>query len=67
MQQSVKNKKIKFQDNLDIELKPIEFVKSPVSLWFVAGTMILINSKPTEEILGNLSWILMWLHQSKMP
>ena len=55
MQRSDKNKKTKSQDNLDIDLKPIEFVKSPVSLWFVAGTMILINSKSTEEILGNLS------------
>ena len=67
MHQSDKNKKTKSQDNLDIDLKPIEFVKSPVSAWFLAGTMIFINSKPTEAILGNLSWILIWLHQSKMP
>ncbi len=55
MQQSDKNKKTKPHDNLDIDLKPIEFVKPPASSWFVAGTMIFINSKPTEAILGNLS------------
>ena len=54
MQRSDKNKKTKSQDTLDIDLKPIEFVKSPASSWFVAGTMIFINSKPTETILGNL-------------
>ncbi|CAI8204510.1 MAG: hypothetical protein RMX61_02960 [Planktomarina sp.] len=55
MQRSDKNKKTKSQDTLDIDLKPIEFVKPPVSAWFLAGTMIFINSKPTEAILGNLS------------
>ena len=55
MQQADKNKKNKSQDNLDIDLKPIEFVKPPMSAWFLAGTMIFINSKPTEAILGNLS------------
>jgi len=54
MQQSDKNNKTKPHDNLDIDLKPIEFVKPPASSWFVAGTMIFINSKPTETILGNL-------------
>ena len=55
MQRLDKNKKTKSQDTLDIDLKPIEFVKTPVSPWFLAGTMIFINSKPTEAILGNLS------------
>ena len=59
MQQPTAKKKTKIYDNSDIDLKANELVKPIASSWFMAGTMISINSKPTNAISGNLSWILM--------
>ena len=59
MQQPTANKKTKFYDNPDVDLKAKELVKPIASLWFMAGNMISINAKPTNAISGNLSWISM--------
>jgi hypothetical protein len=55
MQQPTAKKKTKIYDNTDIDLKANELVKPIASSWFMAGTMISINSKPTNAISGNLS------------
>jgi|TARA_B110000971_G_C19595054_1_gene313531 hypothetical protein len=55
MQQPTANKKTKFYDNPDVDLKAKELVKPIASLWFMAGNMISINAKPTNAISGNLS------------
>ena len=55
MQQPTANKKTKFCDNPDVDLRANELVKPIASLWFMADNMISINAKPTNAISVNLS------------
>ena len=55
MQQLTANKKTKLYDNPDVDSKANELVKPIALLWFMEGSMISINAKPTNAISGNLS------------
>jgi hypothetical protein len=53
----IPNKKLETNsgDNLKVDINTYKLPNLPTSVWFVAGTIISIPSKPSQIISGKLS------------